>query len=123
VAVHEGAVIARTDKLFPSRAEAAAVLDELSLAYPQLQTLGMGKAPVLPTLSMIAAASDAQTRLAAVSRWDPLLPVPVQWFALALVLVFAAPRLWTVVRQAGATAVPAAVVDPVSAWQHAMSNA
>jgi hypothetical protein len=123
VAVHEGAVVARTDKLYSSRAEAGAVLDELKQAYPQLQVMGDQKAPVLPTLPMIAAASTVQTQLAPVSRWNPVFPAPVQWFALALVLVFVIPRLWPVLRQAGATAVPAAVVDPVSAWQQAVSKA
>lgn len=123
VAVHEGAVVARTDRLYSCQDEAAAVLDELKQAYPQLQVLGAGKVAALPTLPIIAAASDAQTQLVKVKRWNPVFPAPVQWFALALILVFVIPRLWTVLRPARATAVPVAAVDPVSAWQQALSGA
>ncbi len=123
VAVHEGAVIARTDTLYPSRDEAIVVLDELKQAYPHLQVLGAQKAQALPTLSMIAAASDVQTRLAPVSRWEPVFPGPVQWFVLALVLMLVIPRFWTVLRPADADTAPASGVDPVAAWRQAVSKA
>ncbi|HEY9279498.1 MAG TPA: type 4b pilus protein PilO2 [Eoetvoesiella sp.] len=122
VAVHEGAVVARTDKLYRSRAEAVAVLEELRQAYPQLVVLDSSQAPESLTLETIAAASEVQTQLAPLGRWRSVLPLPIQCFLLALLLVVMAPRLWAVLRPATAVVPPAYAVDPVLAWQDAISQ-
>jgi len=69
-AVHEGAVVARTDKLYDSPAEGRAVLDELLRAYPHMRILGQDGAAAPPSLSALAAAGDAQTLLRPVARLD-----------------------------------------------------
>lgn len=98
VAVHEGAVVARTDRLFASSADAQQVLAELRLAYPQLLLLGEAQAPTPPSLGMIEAASSHHNSLRLLRRWSPILPWPVQVFLLSLVLVLLVPRLWHMFR-------------------------
>ncbi|MEO6985130.1 MAG: hypothetical protein ABI155_07280 [Paralcaligenes sp.] len=120
VAVHEGAVVARTDKLFASRHQAADVLAELEQAYPQLQILD--STPEVIDLPLLEAASTVETRLLPLDRWRPLLPGPVQWFVLSMVLIGLLPRLWRVV--APAPKVQAAgPYDPYQAWSDALSQA
>ncbi|TAL81149.1 MAG: hypothetical protein EPN46_05995 [Candidimonas sp.] len=120
VAVHEGAVVARTDKLFPSRLHASDVLTELEQAYPQLQVLD--GAPDAIDLPILEAASTVDTRLLPLDRWRPLLPRPVQWFVLSMVLIGLLPRLWRAV--APAPKVHAAgPFDPYRAWSDALEQA
>ena len=121
VAVHEGAVVARTDKLYGSSSEALLRLDELRQAYPQLIMLGTEQGPESLSLPVIAAASDAQTRLVTVRRRHSLMPVPVQWFFFALVLVLLVPRLWALAHSSIAVGPPDQEADPALAWQQAMS--
>src|SRR5690606_9681448 len=80
VAVHDGVVVARTDRLYSKKEDADCVLDELKQAYPHLVILGAPHAPALPTLEDIEAASSPRSCLALVSRWRPMLPWPVQCF-------------------------------------------
>src|SRR3546814_13669424 len=56
VAVHEGAVVARTDRFYLSREDAGQVLDELRLAYPHLLVLGAPNAPAMPSLATLETA-------------------------------------------------------------------
>ena len=123
VAVHEGAVVARTDKLYGSSSEALLRLDELRQAYPQLVILGTEPSPESLGLPAIAAASDGQTRLVTVSRRHSFLPPPVQWFFVALLLVLLVPRLWVLVDAAITVESPDQAVDPALAWQQAVSAA
>ncbi|TCT05356.1 type 4b pilus protein PilO2 [Paralcaligenes ureilyticus] len=120
VAVHEGAVVARTDKLFASRLHAADVLTELEQAYPQLQVLD--GAPDAIDLPVLEAASTAEARLLPLDRWRPLLPRPVQWFVLSMVLVGLLPRLWRVVAP-GPRVQAAGPFDPYRAWSDALAQA
>src|SRR5690606_38977494 len=77
VAVHEGAVVARTDRLFDSSADAQLVLSELRQSYPQLVLLGDAQAPAQPGLGAIEAASTQHSSLRALRRLTPILPWPV----------------------------------------------
>src|SRR5690606_34509253 len=122
VAVHEGAVVARTDRLFGSSADAQLVLSELRQSYPQLVLLGHAQAPAQPGLGAIEAASSHPSSLRALRRWAPILPWPVQVFLLALVLVLLVPRLWQSFHPAPKA--PAQQLDdPVQAWKAARDKA
>lgn len=122
VAVHEGAVVARTDRLFPSSADAQLVLSELRLAYPQLVLLGDAQAPATPSLGAIEAASSHHSSLRLLRRWSPILPWPVQVFLLSLVLVLLVPRLWDMLRPVSQG--PAKQMgDPAQAWRLALEKA
>lgn len=122
VAVHEGAVVARTDRLYPSIAGAQPVLDELRHAYPQLLLLGGPQAPELPSLAVIEAASSPHSRLHVLNRWKPMLPWPVQCFMLALALVLLIPRVWQAFRSNHHAAPVKAAVEPRLAWQLAFEK-
>ena len=120
VAVHDGAVVMRTDRLFESCEQAAAAMDELRQAYPRLVVLPGAAGYAAPDLAQIEAASTPQTRLVAVAaRWRRLLPRPAQWLLLAVLLAMLLPRAWQALRpprpaQAGAG------IDAVQAWRAAL---
>jgi len=121
VAIHEGAVIAGTDRLYDASARARAALADLKQAFPHLRVLGDGQAPDAPDLQAIRGAGTAQSRLLRVGARRPMLPAPLQWFGLALVLVLLAPRLWALATGWGPGRPEAAErPDPVAAWRQAM---
>jgi hypothetical protein len=122
VAVHEGAVVARTDTLYPSRDAASGVLAELHQAYPRLVLLDETQSPSPPTLAEMADASSALSQLIATKRWTAMLPWPVQLLALFLVLVLLVPRLWAM-GQPIARAEARVAIDPASAWRLATNKA
>ncbi len=122
VAVHEGAVIARTDSLHVSAQAASGILAELQQAYPRLVMLGEAGSPSLPTLADIAAASSTLSRLVVIRRWTAVLPLPVQLLVFILVLILLVPRLWNM-WQPVAAAETKAVIEPTSAWRLATNKA
>ena len=122
VAIHEGAVVARTDRFYPSREAANDVLAELRLAYPQLMVLGTPNAPGIPTMADIEAACSSSTQLRRISGWKPFLPWPVQWFALVLVLALLLPAAWRALRLDHAQAGTPVRKDPVQAWRDAIAH-
>ena len=85
-AVHQGTVIARTDRRYPSLEQAVVALDDLRLAYPQLHYLD-ASSPDAPTLSQIESSLAQQSALHRAVRWHSVLPLPVQLFVLVLLLV------------------------------------
>lgn len=121
VAVHDGAVVMRTDRLFESREQAAGALGELKLAYPRLVVLPGAAGYEAPDLAQIEAAGTPQSRLAPVSaRWRRLLPRPVQWLLLAVLLAMLLPRAWQALRPSR----PApAGIDAAQAWRAALRKA
>lgn len=123
VAVHEGAVVARTDRIYPQCTDAQPVLAELRQAYPHLLVLGEPQAPELPSLAQIEAASSTQGRLQVLNRWASMLPWPVQGFVLALVLVLLVPRLAPLLRAAPKAPAPVAATDLRQAWRLAAEKA
>ena len=122
VAVHDGTVVARTDRLYVSRADADAALRELQQAYPQLVVLGAPGASPAPTLPDIEAASARQSQLIPLGRWRSMLPVPVQWFLLSLAIVLLAPRFWHIFQSVQKSPVAVDSIDPVQAWQEAIAR-
>ncbi|MFW7343645.1 hypothetical protein V0R37_19130 [Pollutimonas sp. H1-120] len=122
VAIHEGAVVARTDRFYPSREAADDVLAELRLAYPQLLVLGTPHAPGIPTMAAIEAACSASTQLRRISGWRPFLPWPVQCFVLVLVLALLLPAAWRVLLPDRAEAGAHLRKDPTQAWRDAIAH-
>ncbi|NYT61343.1 hypothetical protein H0A66_03255 [Alcaligenaceae bacterium] len=123
VAVHEGSVVARTDRIYPLSADAQPVLAELRQAYPHLQVLGQPQAPDQPSLAAIEAAGSTHSRLQTLNAWAAVLPWPVQGFVLALVLVLLTPRLVQLLWPEPEAAVPAAVADLRQVWRLAEEQA
>jgi hypothetical protein len=123
VAVHDGAVIARTDRLYPSREDAVAALEELRQAYPHITVLGESQAAAGPELAEIASASCPQSRLLRVGRQRFALPLPIQAFILALLLVLLVPRLWQVWASRSPDSPVSTVVDARQAWQATLERA
>lgn len=73
VAVHEGAVIARTDILLGSSQQVSGLLDELRLAYAHIRHLDPGREKSgAPDLEALAVAADDRALLWRISaRWVP----------------------------------------------------
>lgn len=120
VAVHDGAVVMRTDRLFESREQAAGALGELRQAYPRLVVLPGAEGYEAPDLAQIEAAGTPQTRLAPVAaRWRSLLPRPIQWLLLAVLLAMLLPRAWQALRPPR-QAQTAVGIDAAQAWRTAL---
>lgn len=120
VAVHEGAVVARTDQLYGSELDAQEALGQLRRAYPKIDILGAPSTSPKPDLAAIDAASDGSTRLSPASRWHSFLPAPVQWFVLALLLILLVPQIWRVAGSANSLKTQS--VDPMAAWREAVGK-
>ena len=79
VAVHEGAVIARTDMLFSDESQAQTIVAELRAAYAQVKYMsGPQAAEGMPGLSDLAGAADGRARLERVRRYAPVVR-PAVW--------------------------------------------
>ncbi|NYT66517.1 type 4b pilus protein PilO2 [Alcaligenaceae bacterium] len=122
VAAHEGAVVARTDRVYETLDQALNALSDVRLAYPQLQDLSQDT-DIAPGLSDLYASSASNNRLQKVGRWDSVLPVPVQWLALALTVVAIAPTVWQWVHTKQAQPAVQAEPDTQLAWQLAVRQA
>jgi hypothetical protein len=122
VAAHEGAVVARTDRFYPSREAALDALAELRLAYPQLLVLGSPGAPALPAMAAIEAASSPSTQLRRIRGWRPFCPWPVQCFVLILAMVLLLPAAWRTLRPGGVGASVPEQKDAVEAWRDAIAR-
>ncbi|MBV6303810.1 type 4b pilus protein PilO2 [Candidimonas humi] len=123
VAVHDGAVVMRTDRLFESSEDAAHILAELRQAYPRLAVLPGAAGYEAPGLAQIEAAATVQTRLVPVAaRWQRLLPRRLQWLVLAALLAMLLPRAWQALRPSR-PAQAAAGVDAEQAWRAALRKA
>lgn len=121
VAVHGGAVVARTDSVYRTAEEAALMLDELRLAYPHIAMLGEPGAPMPPALAAIEAASSPHSRLQRMARWPSVCPWPIQCFILALVLTLLLPRLWAAMQRPTQGQSAAQPVDARQAWRQAVA--
>jgi len=120
VAIHDGAVIVGTDRLFASSEEAQGVIDQLAAAYPGLRVVGPTGGRQLVSLDDLVAACAPASQLRTLSHWDSWLPWPVQCLALALVLSLLVPRAWSLL-QARRTPPPSVqAYDPVQAWRQAI---
>lgn len=121
-AVHQGAVIVRTDRRYPSLELAAAALDDLRPAYPQLRYLDDSSSEA-PTLSQLQSALGQQTILRKLKRWNSILPLPVQLFVLVLLLTLLLPKFWQGWRDKAATSAPTVREDASLLWQQAIAQA
>lgn len=93
-AVHQGAVVARTDRLYATRELAWAAVDDLRPAYPQLRCLDADTEPAAPTLIQLQDACTTRSSLQQSRRWHSRLPWPVRIFLMILVLVAGLPEIW-----------------------------
>lgn len=121
VAVHEGAVIARSDYVCMTSAETSDLVKQLYQAYP---TLLLIDTDAQPSLSDLVAAVSPEAELRRVSYRTNFLPRPVQWFVLLIVLSFLVPRLWSVLFLSNANTradTPAMAAD--IEWHSAMQTA
>lgn len=121
VAVHDGAVVAGTDKVLASREEAELLVEELSAAYPGMRIIKVGDAAGAPMLAELSSACAPPARLQPLSRWRPWLPWPVQCLALALVLALLVPRAWSMLGRDSAAPKAAHAGDSLTAWQQAIT--
>lgn len=122
VAVHGGAVIARTDSVYRTPDEAALMLDELRQAYPHIAMLGEPGAPAPPPLAAIEAASSPHSRLQRVAGWPSVFPWPIQCFLMTLVLALLLPRLWDAFNRPAHGPPAAKPVDARLAWKQAVAR-
>lgn len=121
VAVHQGAVVARTDRCYPSQELALAALDELRPAYPQLRYLD-SSCDDAPTLVQLQAALGQQTRLHKSGRWNRAFPLPVQLFVLVLLLALLLPKAWQRWRANAVVTTPLQQQDAGLLWQQAIAQ-
>lgn len=116
VAIHEGAVVARTDQLCASAQEAAGAMQQLRQAYSALTVLG--ETTPAPSLSELAKGVLSSAELRRAGRQLPGLPWPIQGLLIALVLAVFLPGLadWLAVldEPPHGDAVP---VSPDEAWR------
>ncbi|AEC19961.1 hypothetical protein PT7_1421 [Pusillimonas sp. T7-7] len=120
VAIHEGAVVARTDQIYRSRDDAGDVIDGLRQAYPQLQVLAQEQDSRLPTLVAVMAASSIRSQLQPLRHWQSVMPWPVQFFVLALVLVLLLPRVWLLFDRTHSSHSDPAQLEPGQTWREAV---
>lgn len=121
LAVHDGAVIARTDRLFTSQNEALTIIAELRQTYPALDVLG--DARPLPELAELVRDSRANTLLRRIPSYRRL-SAPIV-LGVAVLLSIAMPSIkdaWTQWRTQSTT--PIMADSSVSqAWQAAIDVA
>lgn len=94
IAVHEGVVIARTDRLYDESDAANAALAELQIAYPHLLVLGSTGAPPYPSLDMLSQHASEASLLTPYSRWRGMLLPSVFGLALLLAALLGLPIAW-----------------------------
>jgi len=123
VAVHEGAVVVRTDSLHLSEDEARSALDELRPAFPSLVLLGQAGGSAAPSLAELAAAGGKAARLSRAGRGAFGLPWPA-WCLLCLGLLWAL-HGWINGRAGSSTpdAVRMSPAEAERAWRQAIREA
>src|SRR5690606_38986928 len=114
--------VARTDLVYRGMEDAGDAIADLRQAYPQLQVVMAPHASQLPTLDDLDAVSSSRTQLRPVRRWQSVLPRPIQYFVLALVLVALLPRLWQAYEQDSTPATAQVSLDPAQAWRTAIAQ-
>lgn len=124
LAAHEGAILARADKVYVDRVLAEGALEDIRQAYPSVCVLGSSDAAIDgPSLESLASATNeavaerARLHRAPRAWWRH----PVLWAVLSLGLIALGPRLATVYSEAAVHA--AGVPDPDLAWSQAQAAA
>lgn len=122
VALHEGAVVARTDLLFSAAGDAAPIVADLRAAYPQTRYVqGEHDQPGLPGLPELSRAADDRALLQRVAysrRWFQVAAVAAA--GLLVVLAWSG-QLAMLFGQTKATAVPLTSAQQWQAWERARS--
>jgi hypothetical protein len=118
VAARDGAVMARSDRLYPNEAAAHAALAELDVLHP-------GLAGTVRTLSVddLARSLDPAAAMWRIGLPWSRVPVPVQGAILLVSLAVLLPPAWRAWQRRAAAPPPPAAVDPGQAWHDALSRA
>lgn len=119
LAAHEGAILARSDKVYTDRALAEGTLEDIRQAYPSICVLDtMARGSCLESLAEAAVdpiAEHARLRLAPRTWWRR----PLLWVVLALGAAVLGPRLMVMYSAAADTALEAPDLD--LAWSQAQA--
>src|SRR5690606_37592453 len=112
IAVHEGVVVARTDRLYVDAAAALGAMAELKLAYPHLVTPGEGATPAVPGLDAPTQHTGAHSQLLPLSDWRRLSFGTQLGLGLMVILALCAARL-----NAGSYQIdPPSHKEPATSW-------
>lgn len=121
VAIHDGAVVTGTDRLYPEADAARAAIGDLTQAFPRLAVLGTQGVSQAPSLSALETAHSERARLIRVRGGVDVLCSPAGWFLAVLTAVLLAAWLSRPAAPARARAVaPVPDQEPAAAWRHAL---
>jgi hypothetical protein len=118
VAARDGAVMARTDRIYPSEAAAQAALAELDLLHP-----GVAQDARRLSIHDLAGALDPAAALWRMGSPLRRVPLPVQGAVLLVALALLAPPMWRAWHRSAAARPPSNAVDTDQAWQDALAHA
>jgi hypothetical protein len=118
VATRDGAVMARSDRLYPDEAAARAAVDELALLHP-----GLAGAVHRLSVDDLARSLDPAAAMWRIGLPWARVPAPVQGAILLLALALLLPPAWRAWQRGAAAPPPRAAVDPAQAWHDALSRA
>jgi hypothetical protein len=123
-AIHDGAVVTGTDRLYAEADAARAAIGDLAQAFPLLTVLGTPGVSQAPSLSVLEAAHNERARLTRVRGTAHALRSPAGGLSAILVAVLLAAWLWRPTAPVRARAVAAVPdQDPVAAWRRAIGVA
>lgn len=120
LAVHDGAVIARTDRLCASYADAVAIVDSLYQAYPALAIMDAG---VVPTLDNLALNHHTQALLRRVASPLSWMPGPLRWLLFILGVAVVIASLYNALLAPAQIDAKKPQPTPEQAWRKAIQDA
>lgn len=120
VAVHEGAVIARTDHIYTTHAEISALIGQLRQAYPALSVLDEENGS--PSVSDLITSLSLDAELRRVAYGNRILSRPSTWLVLVLILTFSLYKIFNIF-DAASQEFAAYEVVPAVAWNTALRTA
>ncbi|HEU0230571.1 MAG TPA: hypothetical protein VFR20_08360 [Burkholderiaceae bacterium] len=123
-AVHDGAVVTGTDRLYPGEDVARAAMEDLKQAYPRLAVLGAPGSPPAPSLRALDSADGTRTRLVRARSGGGIRRTLI---CSSLAMLMVAPLIIWGVRPRNValapTALPAAHQSPATIWRRAVDSA
>jgi len=119
-AVHRGAVVARTDRLYASADEAGQALAQLSRLYPGLVVHGAAESPP-PGLTALASGMTPAAALRAAGAWHARLPLPLRVAAVLLAFLWGGQHVARLARDGLGNASRPAPIVPAQAWHGAVA--
>ena len=120
-AVHEGAVVARTDSLHVSPQAALEIVEDLRRAYPGLTLLGMGDV-LPPSLDALEAMCGAETQLLKVRRYARLV-LPASSLLAAGLAAWAYVSFWPNPVSPAGSSPPVSAQEAARLWRGAVDDA